>query len=113
MDSSTQHYKKEYYKCLNKRSSCILTLVSGETALTGKGVIVAVIDSGVDVNHEDLQGKIWINSGEIPNDGIDNDNNGYIDDVHGVNVLAGTGNPLDDNNHGTHCSGTIGGVGNK
>lgn len=53
-------------------------------------IIVAVIDSGVDVNHEDLQGKIWINQGEIPNDGIDNDNNGYVDDVFGWNFIGGS-----------------------
>lgn len=53
-------------------------------------IIVAVIDSGVDVNHEDLQGKIWINSGEVPNDGLDNDNNGYIDDVFGWNFIGGS-----------------------
>lgn len=52
-------------------------------------IIVAVVDSGVDVNHEDLQGKIWINSGEIANDGIDNDNNGYVDDVFGWNFIGG------------------------
>jgi cell wall-associated protease len=52
-------------------------------------VLVAVIDSGVDVNHEDLQGKIWINSEEIANDGIDNDNNGYTDDVFGWNFIGG------------------------
>ena len=53
-------------------------------------IIVAVIDSGVDVNHEDLQGKIWINEGEIANDGIDNDGNGYIDDVFGWNFIGGS-----------------------
>jgi cell wall-associated protease len=53
-------------------------------------VIVAVIDSGVDVNHEDLQGKIWINSEEVANDGIDNDNNGYVDDVFGWNFIGGS-----------------------
>lgn len=52
-------------------------------------IIVAVIDSGVDVNHEDLQGKIWINKAEIPNDGIDNDGNGYVDDVFGWNFIGG------------------------
>ena len=53
-------------------------------------IIVAVIDSGVDVNHEDLQGKIWINEGEVPNDGIDNDGNGYVDDVFGWNFIGGS-----------------------
>lgn len=52
-------------------------------------IIVAVVDSGVDVNHEDLQGKIWINAGEIPNNGIDDDGNGYIDDVFGWNFIGG------------------------
>jgi cell wall-associated protease len=52
-------------------------------------IIVAVIDSGVDVNHEDLQGKIWINEGEIPNNGIDDDGNGYVDDVFGWNFMGG------------------------
>ncbi len=53
-----------------------------------KTVIVAVIDSGIDVEHEDLQGKIWTNTKEIPNNGIDDDNNGYIDDIHGWNFLG-------------------------
>lgn len=53
-------------------------------------IIVAVIDSGVDVNHEDLQGKIWKNAGEIANDGIDNDGNGYVDDVFGWNFIGGS-----------------------
>ncbi|HSI75518.1 MAG TPA: S8 family peptidase [Lunatimonas sp.] len=54
-----------------------------------KTVIVAVIDSGVDLDHEDLQGKIWVNEGEIPGNGIDDDNNGYVDDVHGWNFIGG------------------------
>jgi len=59
------------------------------SAPVSEDIIVAVIDSGVDVNHEDLQGKIWINAGEIANDGIDNDDNGYIDDVFGWNFIGG------------------------
>lgn len=55
----------------------------------GEEIIVAVIDSGVDVNHEDLQGKIWINTEEIPNNGIDDDKNGYVDDVFGWNFIGG------------------------
>ncbi len=51
-------------------------------------VIVGVIDSGVDIEHEDLKGQIWMNEGEIPNNGIDDDNNGYIDDIHGWNFLG-------------------------
>src|SRR4051812_27273964 len=50
-----------------------------------KPIIVAVIDNGVDTNHEDLKNKIWTNKKEIPGNGIDDDNNGYIDDIHGWN----------------------------
>lgn len=72
-------------------------------------VIVALIDTGVDITHPELSGSIWTNTGEIPGDGIDNDGNGYIDDVYGWNfydnnaqVFTGT-----DDNHGTHSAGTI------
>lgn len=54
-----------------------------------KTVVVAVIDSGVDIAHEDLEGKIWINTGEIPGNGIDDDGNGYVDDVYGWNFIGG------------------------
>ncbi len=54
----------------------------------GEKVIVAVIDSGVDIDHRELNESIWVNSGEIPNNGIDDDNNGYIDDIHGWNFLG-------------------------
>jgi len=54
----------------------------------GKKVIVAVIDSGVDIEHEDLKGVIWVNEDEIPNNGIDDDNNGFVDDIHGWNFLG-------------------------
>lgn len=60
-------------------------LIKGEAK---KKIVVAVIDSGVDVEHEDLQGKIWINADEIPENGIDDDKNGYIDDIHGWNYLG-------------------------
>ncbi len=79
----------------------------------GNDVIVAVIDTGVDYNHPDLAANMWTNPGETPGDNIDNDGNGYIDDVYGVNAITNGGDPLDDHNHGTHCSGTIGGVGNN
>lgn len=55
-----------------------------------KPLIVAVIDSGVDTQHEDLQGKIWVNKNEIPDNGKDDDNNGYVDDIHGWNYIGGT-----------------------
>jgi len=57
-----------------------------------KTIIVAVIDSGIDIGHEDLKDNIWVNSGEVPNNGKDDDNNGYIDDVNGWNFLGGANN---------------------
>ncbi len=56
--------------------------------LKGTNVIIAVIDSGIDIEHEDLKNVIWVNKGEIPNNGIDDDKNGYIDDIHGWNFLG-------------------------
>ena len=76
-------------------------------------VIVGVIDTGVDYNHEDLAANMWTNPGEIPGNGVDDDGNGYVDDVHGINSITGSGDPMDDHYHGTHCSGTIGAVGNN
>lgn len=76
-------------------------------------IVVAVIDTGVDYNHPDLARNMWVNPGEIPGNGRDDDANGWVDDVHGINAFSGTGNPMDDNGHGTHVAGTIGAVGNN
>jgi probable HAF family extracellular repeat protein len=76
-------------------------------------VIVAVIDTGVRYTHEDLAANMWINPGEIPGNGVDDDGDGYIDDLHGINAITGSGDPMDDNGHGTHVAGIIGAVGNN
>lgn len=77
------------------------------------GPIIAVLDTGIDASHPDLAPNLWTNRGEIPGNGIDDDGNGVIDDVHGYNATDGTGNPIDDIGHGTHTAGTIGAVGNN
>lgn len=70
-------------------------------------IIVAVVDTGVDYNHRDLQSNMWINGSEIPGNGMDDDRNGYIDDIYGYDFVNNDSNPIDDEGHGTHCSGTI------
>ena len=76
-------------------------------------VVLAVIDTGVDYTHPDLAGNMWTNPGEIAGDGIDNDSNGYVDDVYGWDFVNDDNDPMDGHDHGTHVAGTIGGVGDN
>ena len=74
-------------------------------------VLVAIIDTGIDYFHPDLEENLWTNSKEIPGNGIDDDHNGYIDDVHGYDFVSGDGDPSDDHGHGTHVAGIVGAKG--
>ncbi len=75
---------------------------------TGADVTVAIIDSGIDLGHPDLAPNLWTNPGEVPGNGVDDDGNGYVDDVHGYDFVEGDGNPQDANGHGTHVAGIVG-----
>ncbi len=77
-------------------------------------IVVADIDSGLRYTHQDLAANAWVNTGELPGNNIDDDGNGYIDDVYGWDFFYDDSNPIDDaGGHGTHTAGTIGAVGNN
>jgi len=84
-----------------------------DISIGSSDVVVAVIDTGVDYGHEDLAANMWTNPLEIPGNGIDDDGNGYIDDIYGIDAINNDSDPFDDNGHGTHVSGTIGAVGDN
>jgi hypothetical protein len=84
-----------------------------DTLNSASNIIVAVIDSGIRQTHEDLAGNLWVNPSEIPGNGIDDDHDGIVDDVHGLNAAANSGDLTDNCGHGTHVAGILGAVGNN
>jgi subtilisin family serine protease len=84
-----------------------------DTLHSASNVIVAIIDTGIRYTHEDLAANLWVNPGEIPGNGVDDDGDGFVDDVYGINAAANNGNPIDVLGHGTQVAGFIGGVGNN
>ena len=91
----------------------IKAVAAWQKVFSSKAITVAVVDSGVDVAHPDLKDHIWINSKEIAGNGIDDEGNGYIDDINGWNFFQGNNLPVDLDGHGTHVAGTIGASNNN
>lgn len=98
---------------INKNADIHVVDLWREGIVGNQKTIVAIIDSGYDYHHPDLKKNLYTNTKEIPDNGIDDDGNGYIDDVHGWNFVNNTPDASDDGGHGTHCAGTIGAEANN
>lgn len=99
---------------LNQASDADIDAPEGWNVRSSAGaVIVAVIDTGIKTTHQDLAANMWRNSAEIAGNKIDDDANGFVDDIFGCDAYNNDGDPTDDQGHGSHCAGTIGGTGNN
>ncbi len=99
---------------LNQTSGADIDAPEGWNVRSSAGeVIVAIIDTGIKTTHQDLAANLWRNSAEIADNNIDDDGNGFVDDVFGCDAYNNDGDPTDDEGHGSHCAGTIGGTGNN
>ena len=99
---------------LNQTSDADIDGPEGWNVRSSAGaVIVAVIDTGIKTTHQDLAANLWRNSAEIADNKIDDDANGFVDDIFGCDAYNNDGDPTDDQGHGSHCAGTIGGTGNN
>ena len=100
MPNDPRYPDQTHYDAINMASAWDLAKGNSE-------IVVQVTDTGLDFDHEDLQTNIWQNPDEICDNGIDDDGNGYVDDCYGWDHLNDDNDPQDDNDHGTHCGGTI------
>ena len=106
-ESTTSFNQDDFEEAINLKEARKYLAEENCSEGGSEDVVVAVLDTGVDYNHIDLRDNIWTNTGEIPGNGIDDDGNGYIDDVRGWNCSGDNNDPLDDNGHGTHVAGII------
>ena len=105
LEPSDPQYSNQYHHPLMQNH------LAWDITLGDASVIIGVTDDGMDTDHEDLAGNLWVNTGEIPGDGIDNDGNGFVDDTNGFDFVFDNGDPNPNDNgddHGTHCAGIAG-----